>query len=100
MQLADVDERRRKEVEEHRSEITSLMKEHDEIVMSARQQQIIELEAMTAKFEQAREVALELRIKNEALEKQLEELQEAYTLERAQSEVLPIVLSCMGKERS
>ncbi|KAJ1360960.1 hypothetical protein KIN20_020096 [Parelaphostrongylus tenuis] len=86
-QLKEMDERRREEIEKHQSELTSLMKEHDEIVMSTRQQQIIELDAVTTKFERAREEAQNLRIKNDALEKQLEELEEAYTLEKRQLEV-------------
>ncbi|KAK5973452.1 GRIP domain-containing protein [Trichostrongylus colubriformis] len=72
--------------EEHRAEIAELMQEHDEIVSSTRKQQLIELEAVTAKFEAAREEADSLRLKNETLEKQLEQLDETYTLERCQAE--------------
>lgn len=41
-----------------------------------------------SRFEQAREEADGLRLKNETLEKQLEELDETYTKEREQIEVL------------
>ncbi|KAK6058813.1 hypothetical protein COOONC_03613 [Cooperia oncophora] len=72
--------------EKHRAEIAELMQEHDEIVSSTRKQQLIELEAMKTKFELAREEADSLRLKNDTLEKQLDQLDETYTLERTQSE--------------
>ncbi|RCN40134.1 hypothetical protein ANCCAN_13915 [Ancylostoma caninum] len=74
-------------VEKHRTEIADLIKEHDEIIATARQQQAIELQAATARFEQAREEADGLRLKNETLEKQLEELDETYTKEKEEIEV-------------
>ncbi|KJH50281.1 hypothetical protein DICVIV_03564 [Dictyocaulus viviparus] len=89
-QLKEYDEKRQNEIVKHRSELTSLMKEHDEIVTSARQQHIIELEALTSKFEQAREEANILRVRNESLEKQLEDLAGTKDLERIQSEVFHI----------
>ncbi|EPB72115.1 hypothetical protein ANCCEY_08794 [Ancylostoma ceylanicum] len=96
-QVAELEEKNRKEVsdlkqsisdavEKHRVEIADLIKEHDEIIATARQQQVIELQAATARFEQAREEADGLRLKNETLEKQLEELDETYTKEREQIE--------------
>ncbi|XGW16166.1 hypothetical protein V3C99_001537 [Haemonchus contortus] len=72
--------------EKHQAEVAELMQEHDEIVSSTRKQQLIELEAVTAKLELAREEADKLRLKNDTLEKQLEQLDESYTSERAQSE--------------
>ncbi|KAK6030639.1 M protein repeat protein, partial [Ostertagia ostertagi] len=96
-ELVALDETKQKEVaelkdslttaaEKHRAEIAELMQEHDEIVSSTRKQQLIELEAMTAKFELAREEADSLRLKNDTLEKQLDQLDETYTLERTQAE--------------
>ncbi|WKY02167.1 hypothetical protein Q1695_015857 [Nippostrongylus brasiliensis] len=73
-------------IERHRLEIAELTHEQDQTVSNVRQQHLIEMESLTARFELAKDEADNLRIKNDTLERQLEQLDESYTTERVQSE--------------
>ncbi|ETN81391.1 GRIP domain protein [Necator americanus] len=108
-QLTDMEERSRKEVselkdsmaatvEKHRIEVSELVREHDEIVASVKQQQAIELQAATERFEQAQEQADGLRLKNERLEKQLEEADETCAKEKDQIENLKEQLTSLQEK--